>query len=92
MPVHNFTYDPPSGCNKQHKFECSHSLWQAQVLGKASEKDSSLGCHLLAFQHIVIQFFAIQDWKDAGDIVMEHVPGAINASDDHTKPLGWFCI
>ena len=40
-------------------------------------------------RHIDIQFFAIQDWKDNGDIVMEHIPGVINPSDDLTKPLGW---
>ena len=38
--------------------------------------------------HIDIQHFAIQDWKEAGDIVMRHIPGIINASDDLTKPLG----
>ena len=31
----------------------------------------------------------IQDWKEAGDIVMRHIPGIINSSDDLTKPLGW---
>ena len=36
-------------------------------------------------RHIDIQFFAIQDWKDA----IEHVPGVINLSDDLTEPLGW---
>ena len=40
-------------------------------------------------RHIDIQHFAIQDWKDAGDIVMRHIPGIINPSDDLTKPLGW---
>ena len=40
-------------------------------------------------RHIDIQHFAIQDWKDAGDIVMRYIPGIINPSDDLTKPLGW---
>ena len=40
-------------------------------------------------RHIDIQHFAIQDCKAAGDIVMRHIPGIINASDDLTKPLGW---
>eukprot|EP00980_Cylindrotheca_fusiformis_P023978 scaffold11273_cov75-Cylindrotheca_fusiformis.AAC.3 len=40
-------------------------------------------------RHILIQFFAIQDWKDAGDIILHHIPGIINPSDDLTKPLGW---
>eukprot|EP00980_Cylindrotheca_fusiformis_P025376 scaffold13535_cov117-Cylindrotheca_fusiformis.AAC.2 len=40
-------------------------------------------------RHISIQFFAIQDWKDSGDIIMLHIPGILNPSDDLTKPLGW---
>jgi len=40
-------------------------------------------------RHIDIQHFAIQDWKDAGDVVMKFIPGIINCSDDLTKPLGW---
>ena len=40
-------------------------------------------------RHIDISFFAIQDWKEAGDIGMVHIPGVINPSDDLTKPLGW---
>ena len=40
-------------------------------------------------RHIDIQFFAIQDWKEALEIVMIHIPGVINPSDDLTKPLGW---
>jgi hypothetical protein len=40
-------------------------------------------------RHIDIQHFAIQDWKDAGDITMDFIPGIINCADDITKPLGW---
>ena len=40
-------------------------------------------------RHILIQHFAIQDWKDDGDIVMRFISGVINPSDDLTKPLGW---
>ena len=40
-------------------------------------------------RHIAIQWFAIQDWKAAGDIVLAHIPGVLNPSDDLTKPLGW---
>ena len=40
-------------------------------------------------RHIQIQHFAIQDWKEANDIVMKFIPGVINPSDDLTKPLGW---
>ena len=40
-------------------------------------------------RHIDIQHFAIQDWKEAGDIIMHHIAGVINPADDLTKPLGW---
>jgi hypothetical protein len=40
-------------------------------------------------QHVATPYFAIQDWKADGSIVMEHMPGIINPSDDLTKPLGW---
>ena len=40
-------------------------------------------------RHIDIQHFAIQDWREAGDIVLRHIPGVINPPDDLTKPLGW---
>jgi hypothetical protein len=36
-----------------------------------------------------LRFFAIQDWREAGDIVMSHIAGILNPSDDLTKPLGW---
>ena len=35
------------------------------------------------------QFFSIQDWREAGDIIMKHIPVILNPSDDMTKPLGW---
>jgi len=40
-------------------------------------------------RHIDIRFFAIQAWKEQGDIILHHIPGIINPSDDLTKPLGW---
>ena len=40
-------------------------------------------------RHIEIQHFAIQEWRDKGDVVLRHCPGVINASDDLTKALGW---
>jgi hypothetical protein len=42
--------------------------------------------------HIDIQHFAIQDWKDANIIVLCHIPGVINPSDDLTKLLGWVLL
>ena len=40
-------------------------------------------------RHILIQFFAIQDWKECGDVLMKFIQGILNPSDDLTKPLGW---
>jgi hypothetical protein len=40
-------------------------------------------------RHIDIQYFAIQDWKDNGDILLAHIRGVINPANDLTKPLGW---
>ena len=40
-------------------------------------------------RHIDIQYFAIQDWKEAGDIEMKFISGAVNPSDALTKPVGW---
>ena len=40
-------------------------------------------------RHIDIQHFAIQEWKENGDIILEHIAGIINPSDSLTKPLGW---
>ena len=40
-------------------------------------------------RHIDIQHFAIQDWADARDIVMRHIPGIISIPDGLTKALGW---
>ena len=40
-------------------------------------------------RHIDIQYFAIQEWRQRLDIVMKHLSGILNPSDDLTKPLGW---
>jgi hypothetical protein len=40
-------------------------------------------------RHMDLRFFAIKDWREAGDIVMSRIAGIINPSDDLTKPLGW---
>ena len=40
-------------------------------------------------RHIKVQHFAAQSWREAGEIVMEHVSGHINPADDLTKPLPW---
>ena len=40
-------------------------------------------------RHIDIAWFAIQDWRAAGDVVLRHIAGTLNPSDDLTKALGW---
>ena len=40
-------------------------------------------------RHLDIRYYAIQDWREAGDIIMEHIPGILNPSDGFTKPLGY---
>ncbi len=40
-------------------------------------------------RHIEIQHFAIQEWRKQGDLIMEHLSGILNPSDDMTKALGW---
>jgi len=40
-------------------------------------------------RHIDVQHFAIQEWRDKGEIEMHHIPGVINPADDETKSLSW---
>jgi hypothetical protein len=40
-------------------------------------------------RHVDIQLFAIQEWKNRGDIILSHIPGIINIADALTKALGW---
>jgi hypothetical protein len=40
-------------------------------------------------RHIDIQAFTIQDWKQAGDFLLHHIPGIINPADYLTKPVAW---
>ena len=39
-------------------------------------------------RHIDIQFFAIQEWRAKGEILVSHLAGILNPSDQNTKPLG----
>ena len=40
-------------------------------------------------QHVKIRYFALQDWcRLDKSIIMVHIPGCVNPSDDCTKPLG----
>ena len=43
-------------------------------------------------RHADVQHFAIQDWKEAGNITMSFIPGIVNPSDDLTSLLAGFCI
>ena len=40
-------------------------------------------------QHINIKSITIQDWHEEGNIIMQHIPGIINPSNDLTKLLGY---
>ena len=40
-------------------------------------------------RHIGIRYFALQEWKLDGSIIMIHVKGVLNPSDGLTKPLGY---
>ena len=39
-------------------------------------------------RHMDIRFFSLQDWHEDGDLIMKHIPGQLNPSDDLTKSLG----
>jgi hypothetical protein len=39
-------------------------------------------------RHIDVRYFAIQEWRSAGEIELEHIPGVINPADDLTKATG----
>jgi hypothetical protein len=38
-------------------------------------------------RHLDTQYFAIQEWRQAGHIQLFHIPGIINPADQQTKPL-----
>ena len=40
-------------------------------------------------RHMDIRWFSIQDWREDGDIIMKHIAGTLNPSDQLTKVLGW---
>ena len=40
-------------------------------------------------RHIDIQYYAIQEWRQQGEIQMIYIPTVINPADDATKALGW---
>jgi hypothetical protein len=38
-------------------------------------------------RHLDTQYFAIQEWRQAGQIKLFHIPGVLNPADQQTKPL-----
>ena len=40
-------------------------------------------------RHVDVQYFAIQEWRERGDIELKYIPTEINNSDAGTKALGW---
>ena len=40
-------------------------------------------------RHIHIRYFALQDWRQDGDIITVHIPGIVNLSDPLSKPVGF---
>ena len=40
-------------------------------------------------RHLDIRYFAIQDWRETGDIIMEHIPGILNPNNNRAKPFGY---
>ena len=34
--------------------------------------------------HMDLRFFSIQDWREAGDIIMKHIPGILNPRESMT--------
>ncbi len=40
-------------------------------------------------RHVDIQFFAIQEWRHQGHVVVKRIPTTINVADGGTKALGW---
>ena len=59
------------------------------INNQAAEAMINKNCPTLCACHIKIQQFAIQEWRQKGDIIMEHLTGILNPSDDLTKALGW---
>ena len=40
-------------------------------------------------RHIDIQHFAIQEWRQQGDIEMKYIPSELKIADNETNALGW---
>ena len=42
--------------------------------------------------HMDLRFFAIQDWRQKGEVTLRHISGVINPADDLTNLLGKQCL
>ena len=40
-------------------------------------------------RHMDIRFFALQDWKREGSVILKKISGTLEVADAWTKPLGW---
>jgi len=40
-------------------------------------------------KHLEVPYFRIQNWKEDGYLLMQHIPGILSPPDLLTKPLGW---
>jgi hypothetical protein len=40
-------------------------------------------------RHVDIQFFAVQEWRKAKQIILEAIPATANPADAETKALSW---
>ena len=64
-----------------------HSITVIDQESKDIKKINDNCCPTERVCHMGIRFFQIQDWAHK-DIIMKHIPGAINPPNDATKPLG----
>ena len=58
-----------------------NNMWAINMINIGAPAEQS--------RHIDIQHFANQDWADAKEIVMRHIPGILSIPDGLTKALGW---
>ena len=41
-------------------------------------------------RHVDLRYWVLQDWSHVDQsLIMAHIPGVLNISDDQTKPLGY---
>jgi hypothetical protein len=80
------TYDLSFGSLTAHRSNLCNYIWldnEAAIAMINEHKPTTCSCH------IDIQHLAIQEWHQCGDIIMHHIPGIINPSNQATKAFGW---